>query len=58
MTIESKTVMVTKVPTEDLEFLRPIAARDRRSDQSDAAVMRYALVELVKLKRREREAAA
>lgn len=53
-----RTVTVTKVPEEDLELLRPYAVRDGHSDQSDAAVLRYALIELAKLKRRQAEAAA
>lgn len=54
MTIETRDVTVTKCPTDALDFLKPFAVADGRSE-SDASVARYAVVELV---RRIREAVA
>ena len=51
MTVETKDITVANVPVEALEFLRPFAVRDGRSGMSDAAVMKYALIECAKLKR-------
>lgn len=58
MGIEMITLTVSNVPKEDLKFLRSYAVRAGHSGESDAAIMRYALIELATIKRREREAAA
>lgn len=53
-TAETKTVTVGDMPTADLEALRPHAIRHGYRG-SDPAVVRYAVVELARIRRAESE---
>ena len=54
MKVETRNVTVTNVPVEDLDLLRPDAVRAGHSKESDAAVVRYSVIELARLKRSEK----